>query len=417
MRRLILLCAAAGSLTATGCRHNPVSPGTGVLYVSSYPSNAEVMLDGVTTNRRTPLRLDGVGAGDHRVTVRYFGYKATSATVAIPGGASKRLAVALPPVSPRWASTTGVGYNASDMEYNPLTGRMYIANQSHEVRVYQVSGAQFTQLPGIAVQSGNQQHPGVKLLAVNHPAGKLYAMLASDSLVAVDIVLQQVVRRFRLPDSSRCVRLASAIDGCWLFIADSLNNRIWRINAQADTVAGSITLPGPPSDVLVDRSGEFLYVTILNPRLVVKINAHTGTVLNQSGTGASPGGLFCDDGQQRIGFCNRTAKQVITVQLDPWTLVNGPGISDAASYSITGLFAADRTHQWVLTGSEPYWQGDVLVCDPGYLHLIYCPGQLHVTHYPVLGNPVAMTQSADGRYIYVLNRFTGAIVTYLSDTD
>ncbi|MCU0607388.1 MAG: PEGA domain-containing protein [Candidatus Edwardsbacteria bacterium] len=410
----VLLAAA---LLAPACRHNPVHPDIGTLYVTSEPSGAEVLLDDKMLRRSTPLKLDGVGAGDHRVTLRYCGYRVTTTAVTVTGGASERLAVALRPVSPAVAGARGIGFDATDMAYDQATGRIYLASYSYSLGVYQAVGAQFTTLPPIPLQSGNQHHPGTRLLAVSPLAGKLYAMLNSDSLVVVDVIQQQVVKRYRLPDTSRCLRIAFSDDGRWVYAADSLGSRVWRIDARADTVAGSIALPGPPSDLLVDPSGDYLYVTILTPRLVAMVHARTGQLLNQSATGASPGGLFFDDQRRRIGFCNRGDKQVVNIDLAGWVVAIGPVIYDIASYAVTGLFARDRTYQWLLTGSEPYWQGDVLVCQPGYIHLIYCPGQRHVARYPVGQNPIALSQSADGRYLYVLNRFTRSILVYCSDTD
>ncbi|MRR09661.1 PEGA domain-containing protein [bacterium] len=417
VRRRSAAVALAALLAAAGCSHHPVQPAIGTLYVTSQPSGAEVLLDGEMLRRSTPLKLDGVSAGTHQVTLRSAGCKVSTSGVVISGGESNRLAVRLRPIAPRPAGTQPVGFDAGDMAFEPLTGRFYLARRSYNLGVYQADGAQFTALPEITVQSGNQQHPGTRLLAVSQPAGKLYAMLASDSLVVVDLALQQVVKRLWLADSSRFVRLRFSDDGRLAYAADSLGRRIVRIDARADTLAGAIALPGPPSDLLVDPSGDYLYVTILNPRLVAKVHARTGLLLNQTATGVSPGGMFFDDQRRRIGFCNRSAKQVVNIDLADWSVAAGPVIYDVASYAVAGVFARDRTYQWLLTGSQPYWQGDVLVCQPGYIHLIYCPGQRHVARYPVLENPVAIAQSADGRYLYVLNSFAGAILAYFSDTD
>lgn len=417
MKRFLLPLALFAALSGASCSHKPLYPVTGTLYITSNPSGAEVLLDGAMLRRSTPLKLDGVSEGTHVVNLRYLGYKVSKSSVTVGGGLTERLAVSLQSINPGAVGGQTVGVDATDMALDPITGLVYVASYSYNLGVYQVTGATFATLPAIPIQSGNQQYPGTKLLAVSRPAGKLYAVLASDSLVIVDIGLQQVVKRFRLPDSSRCKRVRFSDDGRQVFIADSLNRRIWALDARADTVTGIISLPGVPSDLLVDPSGEYLYVTLTNTRRILKVHARTGAVLNQSPTGAAPGGLFFDDERQRIGFCNGSAKQVVTIQLDTWTMANGPAIFDNATYAITGAFATDRTYMWLLTGSEPYWQGDVLVCGPGYLHLIYCPSQGHVFRYPVQENPVAMARSADGRYLYVLNRFSRSILVYRSDTE
>jgi hypothetical protein len=77
-----------GSVSAAPTTH------TGALRVETRPAGARVIVDGSAAGL-TPLVLDRLASGDHRVRIEQGGYRAVLSTVKVVGGEETRLAVTM----------------------------------------------------------------------------------------------------------------------------------------------------------------------------------------------------------------------------------------------------------------------------------------------------------------------------------
>ncbi len=73
----------------------PSRSSCGTLAVQSQPPRAEIFLDGLTTGKFTPQRLDGLPPGNHRVELRLDGFRAWRGAAVIREGHSENLLVSL----------------------------------------------------------------------------------------------------------------------------------------------------------------------------------------------------------------------------------------------------------------------------------------------------------------------------------
>lgn len=412
--RTIAMLAALGALTA-GCQHHPVYPSYGELLITSSPSGAEIFLDGVSTKRSTPVRLVGVDQGSHQLALRYQGYKVARTTATVQGGMTKRVVVKLAMIMPGLVGGASTDILPRHMAYEQVQQRLYIANYTRFIDVFQVTGGAVSLVSKIEVPSPGTT--GSKLVAVSRQAGKIYTTLRRDSVIVIDLATLAVTKRFTLqPDSTNCVQMRFTADGRTVYLADSLRHRIWVIDAASDAVTGYLSLSGAPSDFLVNPQNGHLYVTLSNTKQVIEMDG-SGSVLHTSATGNRPGAMFHDDRWQRLGFCNITDKLVTVIDPAVWSLANGNVVQQTDPLMAGGAFGHDGTYIWTMTASLPYLVGDALACRPGTLHLLYLPTMSYVTHFPLAAQPVAMETTPDGLYLIVLHRFAHQLLVYRTETE
>ncbi len=416
MKRCLLALAPLIAAAGLSCRHNPVYPEIGTLYIESLPSTAEVIIDGQPTRRMTPVRLDGIAAGVHEIRLRYFGYKVSRDSVIIGKGTTKRLSVKLAPVRIQEWSVAVVGFAACHLAYEPANRRVYVANGTRFLDVLGIDDGRLARLGTIEVNTGNVGWIGTKLVAASAAAGRIYAVLAKDSIVAYDIGSHACRRRFKLADSTRFVQLRFSADGRRAYVADSLNRRIWQIDTATDSITGHIPLGGVPSDFICDPVSGHLYVTLSSTQQLVDLGPD-GTVWHTIPTGPAPGGLFHDQRWEWIGFCRTTEQRPVFMSLSTWAPAAGPVIHVATAAMTAGFYALDQTHILVTSTTIPYVTAEGWACDSGRLSLIYRPTQQFVTSFRVLPNPVATMPTADGKYMLLLSKFDGMIMSYRIDTE
>ncbi len=65
IRFISIISTAVFWLALSGCQHQPVYPDYGSVYIVSSPTPCEVMIDGKTTGRSTPVKIDGIQTGIH----------------------------------------------------------------------------------------------------------------------------------------------------------------------------------------------------------------------------------------------------------------------------------------------------------------------------------------------------------------
>jgi DNA-binding beta-propeller fold protein YncE len=403
--RIALAMTVLMCVCGAGCRHNPMYPGIGTLYITSIPSGAEVIIDGQTTQRTTPLRLDGVSEGNHELRVRFYGYKVYREVISMRGGAVKRLAVKLTRIMPRKVSAIAVPPYARQMAYDPATGRICVAAQSYFLTELLVQDSVVMPYRTIRLQTGllPNNKRGQKLVAISPAAGNIYAVLKMDSIVVAEFGSGAIRNRFKpVAINTNFIQIRVSPNGRYIFLADSLNRRIWTLDQQQNTL-GYCQLSGIPSDFLYDAQRDKFYATLSSTRQVIEVDASSGAIQRTAMTGSRPGGLAYDDAWNKISFCTSTPNRAAVMDLDSWAPAMGPAINDHNDRAVTALFAADRTHLWVVTSFTPIRTESSYLCEPGIMHLIYLPNQQRVYNCPLSLNPTTVVQTADRRYMIALH--------------
>ncbi len=208
------LAAAFIALAAisAGCHHQPVYPGVGSVFITTTPFDAEIIIDGVLYQQRTPARIDGLPVGRRSIALRHYGYKIWRQTVEISPGATKRLEVKLKPISPAIVGLVSTEQWGNDMVLEPQRSRLYVANNTGtKLSVYQASG-------GLVAKIGDIELGHPQYLVAAGANGKGLAVTMEDSIMVLDLNWNQVVARLR-PGRTKYTSVDISPDGRWGVLA------------------------------------------------------------------------------------------------------------------------------------------------------------------------------------------------------
>jgi hypothetical protein len=180
--------------------------------------------------------------------------------------------------------------------------------------------------------------------------------------------------------------------------ADSLTRSLTVINTSTDQVERTLPLAAAATDVSVDPTGAYLYVTLDSTRQFLKLNASDGSVAGSVPTGIGPGGIFWEGDGSYVGFCNRRDKTVTLVKATSFVGASGERLFYGQEVPQVCL-APDGIHMWALAanygGDDP---------PPSFVSLIYRPSWGTVANMAISYNPLTMVQSPNGDYLYILER-------------
>ena len=390
------------------------------MMITSAPDQAEVLLDGAATLRQTPVKLDGIAAGDHVVTLRYYGYKVWRRTITVSGGLTKRVAAHMAPLSPTLIRQFHLQYETQDVAYDPVSGYLFAGVELYnKVQVYQVSGP-LVMGPVAQIQVGSppsSSRSWQRLLALSAAANRVYVGLrGADSIAIIDLRGMSLVKKIGVANARNFSALALSSDGRWAAAADSANRKVWLFDAGRDSLLRSITLPGTPTDITFGPGGDRLYATLASNRQLAEIDVSAGTVLRTAVTSSNPGGMSWSGDGLRLMVCNRNTFTPQQQLLSTWATEVGLRVP-MGEMMPNGCYAGDGVHAWVCTPMMPHQSGDLMVCDPGFITAIYLPNWQMAASCQVGLQPWKLLQSPDGQYIYVFEKFGRSIDVVKSETE
>lgn len=398
----------------SGCRHKPVYPTYGAVYIESNPTGAEILIDGESTKRQTPVKIDAISAGEHEISLRMFGMKLLRHNVTIEGGMTKRLYLSLQLLNPQIVGSVKITDFADDLALEPLTSRLYLANRSNNLYIFQANGPVISG-PIESIFLGNNSWQ--RSVAVSNSANRIYACLWTDTVKSLNFNTNQIIKSISIPGAGRMTTVKFTNDGSLAFIADSLAKKIWIIDTASDSLNDSICLSGTPSDLVIEPGNRYLYVTILDDKVLQEIDIIDKTVTRSIATGNNPGGMFNNVQCSTIGFCNRDDKNVTIVNRYNWATGTGPAETLLGEKLPGASLAGDNSYLWLLETKLPYPSGDDLLCDSSTVALIYMPTWKICRRFAAGQYAKKIIKSTDGRYVYILANYSMEIIVLQTDTE
>jgi DNA-binding beta-propeller fold protein YncE len=401
------LTAAWQLMALDGCHHNPYTPNIGSAYITSWPSQAEILIDGASARRSTPAKVDNLSAGDHEISLRYFGWKVWKGTATIRPGQMARVSARLQPINPSLSGSQDVDSGGADMAYEPSLSRLYIANSY---------GASMTV---VELEPGTGKVQGVhsvgigraqQLVAACYPARRIYLNTGGDTLAAFDILSYARTGTIVPPRPMAYSRLSFAPSGSLLVAADTLGNSLAIIDPGRDSIIRIVPLPGKPGDVDIDPFAMQAIVAFTDLQRVSLVDLGTGRELRAAATGTWPGCIFRNRDGRNAGWCNRADLSLQTIDLAGWTVNRGARIP-YGDFLTGACFASDYTHIWTITTRNG------TASHRGALYLVYWPNWEVVSVWALDELPWRLAQSADGRCLYIYHRGDGQLHTWITDTE
>ena len=328
--RTALAIGAAALGLWNGCSHHPVYPDYGSARITSDPDGAEIMIDGESTRRTTPCKLDGLGVGPHALTLRMWNYQVQRQTIAIEPAQTAHLNVRMQEVTAP-ASLNRI-YGGRDFAYDPVNQRIYIASMGTQCLVCEISDTVVTPLYGIELGIGQY------LVAVSPVTNRVFCLAENGALAMADPNAPNALRWLVLPGMAQCKALLVSPDGNMVVASDYANQRLVLIDARLGSVIRYIGLPGSPGDLLFTPSGSELYVLLPPQRKLVRVDLASGAVLATLATGNAPNGLFWSSDRRSVGFCNRSDNSLTMVSIAAWS-------GATAAFSLAGTWGSYATDE------------------------------------------------------------------------
>ena len=407
MKAFIGIILIGAYLLLNGCSHDPVYPDIGSLYVSTTPTGAEILIDGVTTGRFTPAKTDGIKAGYHQVTLKYYRCKEWTQPVEIKPGQTKMLMVALPLISPKVIQNYILRNHGEDMAYVPEARKIFIASEAADY-LTELTLNDSTIISTASLPIGFTP----LLVAASFSANRIYTLISDDKLAVLELSSGILLKVISPPRYLDIKNLTFSADGQYVYTANAADSSICIYQTSGDSLIRTINLDGAPSEVTSDLSGNNLYVIFDKEKRLAKIDANTGSVLANTVTGKDPIGFFWGENYQTIGLCNSSDRTLLLADAGNLASVTSP-VFVYGQLTADGCFSPKSSYIWALQsyitapGDDPP--------PPGYLQLLYLPTNRFVGQYLVDRVPLKMAQSPDGRFIYVLNYLTRNIMVVRTD--
>jgi DNA-binding beta-propeller fold protein YncE len=385
----LLASALALAAACLSCSHHPVYPDYGSAQLTSNPPGAEVIIDGTNQRQETPCRIDGLAVGTHALTLRKRWFGVLKQTITIKPGETRRQNFRLDPLQINKKRYPISG--ARDLAYDAVHQRAYLASSwSTACGVYDARDSVLTHLYDIELGAGQ------RLAAVSPAANRLFCLLDDNSLALADPGSPSLIRRLVLPGMSGYTALEISPDGNLVMAADSINRRLVLLDARLGSVIKCVGLPAAPSDAVFGPSGAEAYVTLPQPRRMVRVDLASGTVIASMATGNTPGDLFWNPDHSDIGWCNRIDKSITIVNLATWspaTAVFGYGTA-----SVFGACATGEPAYLLMIIGDQMGQGASL----NYCYLPTWDVNAIAGRDMFTGNMIKVCPSGDRRHFYAL---------------
>ncbi len=401
-------------LLLSGCQHKPVYPTYGAVYIESKPTGAEVLIDGESTKRQTPVKIDGIPAGEHEISLRLFGLKLLRHNVTIEGGMTKRLNLSLQLLNPQMVDSVKIKDFTDDAAFEPITHKLYLANRSDYLYIFQIDGPNIYG-PIESIYLGNSSWQ--RSVAVSREGNRIYACLWSDVIKSINFSTNQIIKNISIPGAGKMKIVKFSDDGSAAYVADSIAKKIWIIDTKTDSLKDSICLQGSPSDLIIEPGNKYLYVTILNDKSLQEIDITHKTIYRTAAAGQNPGGLFHNFQWTVIGFCNMTDLKASIIYRSNWAMGTGPAETLGGDQVSGACITGDNSYLWMLEAYLPYPSGDYLLCAPGSVVLVYIPTWRIARRFGVGKYPIKIFQSMDGLYVYIVNNYSGNMYILRTDTE
>lgn len=398
----------------SGCQHKPVYPSSGAVYIESEPTGAEVLIDGESTKRQTPVKIDDISAGEHEISLRMFGLKLLRHNVTIEGGMTKRLYLSLHLLNPQVVAITKIKDFTDDAAFEPNTHKLYLANRSDYLYIFQIDGPNIYG-PIESIYLGNSSWQ--RSVAVSREGNRIYACLWSDVIKAINFSTNEIIKNIPIPGAGKMKIVEFNNDGSLAFVADSLAKKIWIIDTKTDSLKDSICLQGSPSDLIIEPNNKYVYVTILEDKSLQEIDIISKTINRTAVTGQNPGGLFYNYQWTMIGFCNMTDLKASIIYRSNWAMGTGPAENLGGEQLSGACITGDNSYLWMLEANLPYPSGNFLLCAQGSVVLVYIPTWRVARRFGVGKYPIKIFQSMDGLYVYIVNNYTGDVYILRTDTE
>jgi WD40 repeat protein len=373
-----LAFAYAGLVIFAGCRHKPVYPDVGSVYISSDPPGAEVLLDGNMTHRITPVKMDGITVGLHNFILRYNNYKALKFSLEIEPGQTRRVYKDLSTISLLRKDTLDI--TAGDMCLSGDPGEIFLSNIDDYAKTITIARADAS---GQISETGRIDVGGPqRLIAAHRSANRFFittiipdtlweSSIKSDTLEKLsgyELMSGKLVREIRLNDIKYFSALTFSPDGNILVAADSLNKKLFLIDPRLCSVIKTINTPGCPTDISFDKSDPSrVYVTLSGSDMFCRLDLETGVVLSSLTTGISPGAIFWDREYTQVGFSSRSDLTYTIVRKDSWTSATSG--RDIAGHFVVGC-CWSNSRDYVFWAMD-YMLGTLYVPDWGQTSKIY----------------------------------------------
>lgn len=327
--RIALRLSATISVAALslwcGCQHKPVYPDVGSIYLSTESQGAEVLIDGEMRRLMTPVKIDDLEVGRHRVTLRRFNYKAVDLDLEVKPAQITRIYRKLDEI--RLLRRDTIDINSQDMDLLSDDGSICLSNQDRDY----VTLAWLSSEGQISVNQMINVGAPQRLIAGSSRAGKIFVTRTrpdgEEEIAAIEILSGRVLHSLSLDDVRYYSTLAVSRDGNLLLAADSMNKRMVLIDPRLCSVVKTINLSGSPTDLCFDsQDPRIVYVTQTSPNQFSRVNLMTGETERSLPTGNSPGAIFPDNRGLRIGFSNRSQLTYGLVSLAEWTVATSANI-------------------------------------------------------------------------------------------
>lgn len=404
MYKEAMILVTAVMLAAVGCQHKPVYPDYGSLYIASLPAGSEVLIDGVMTHQNTPVKIDGIGVGTHKLTLRHDEYKVLSLNVEVKAGETRRINATLSPITVSFSLK--VLANISDICLSPSDGMMFTSSRgTNQVSSYSLTGSALSLLHSTDV--GNT----AMAIAAERNADRVYCLLGDSiinntiaSLYYSSLAIKSLII---LPSDGHYNRVCLSPDGNWAVVADSLKKRLVVIDAQKDSITQLVSLTGIPTDVNFGPFGNILYVTQKDKRFA-KIDIGSGSVLGWLPTGNNPMNIFWKNDNSVAGVCNSTDMNISLFDIGGWVDVSyansvGGDFLTTACWSAEPVYLFASFSSYDSTGSL------------GTVSTIYLPNWGITLQYAAkLFFPQKMYKDLYGRYLFVLDKM-GDVTAFQTD--
>jgi hypothetical protein len=379
----------------TACHHQPHYPEIGSVLVSSDPTGAEILIDGLAVHRSTPTRIDGLPVGDHTITLRKFDRHDLNYRFTIRPGQTTRLTLTMSFVTFGQRDTYALPYPATDWAVDRRQKRLYVATWGNASPILMYDANSIATGPRLIPIGGSQRR-----IAADARTNRIFCTRlepdSSFSLVGIDASAGTVIRRLGLPGAGSFQALALSPDGNTLVVADSLGRRLVVIDGRLCAVIRSISLPGCPGDAAFGTGSDRIYVTYTDLRRAAVIDLTTGTEMASAPTGAAPAGLFWDGQHRTLGVCNTTDRSLTIIDTDSWAAATGLGEIGGAAIP-SACWSREPSHLVILVQGS---QG-------GAFNTVYLPTWISVKKFAMEGStdgiPLKVARMSDSTAFLVLN--------------
>jgi DNA-binding beta-propeller fold protein YncE len=399
----------AGLLFATlNCSHNPVYPGVGSIYIYTEPVGVEILVDGQSTKRYSPAKIDNITIGTHKISLRYYRCKEWSQNIEIKAGQTKNLYVKLTPILPSIIQEFSLHSNGIDLALDNDLRKIYVANRSVDY-LWELSLGDSTIASTKTIFIGSPQNAVV----VNSSVNRGYALLDGDTISVLDLLSGSAIGRI-LPTKSFGIKYISlSADGSYLYTANYADSSISVFHVGPDTVIKTLNLSGGPSEVVSNKEGDKIYILFKDENKLEVYDVYSGAKLMAITTGIEPMGIFWSQDYQKLGVCNSIERTAMII--DPENL--GAAISPINYYGIvlpSACLSNQNIYLWAVGSfyvipEEPLYSGT--------LTLYYTPTWNVIGNYTLNYVPWDMLQSRDGRFLYILEKYTKDVVIIRTDID